>query len=148
MNAVPKTIFNNEHQDVSAKQNYENIFSLGSDRSPSCLRDAILKYNSLLKLPENWDGHCGKSISVGTFLFAMKMLEDICSDPQDVKPQLVPLSYGGIQLEFHSERGDLEIEIERQNRFNVYFEDARTQEECEFAGRNDFREIEALLRRL
>lgn len=111
-------------------------------------RQAIATYGHLLNLQADWDGAGAKRIPATTFQFGLQLLQQAVADGMHAKVQIVPLSYGGIQLEWHSMNADLEVEIERPNRFQVYFHDAKTGQEEEFIGKNDFSRIEPFFSRL
>ncbi|MFD1381018.1 hypothetical protein [Fodinicurvata halophila] len=115
---------------------------------PSELREVFLRYSQLLNKKKGWDGYRGKPISTDSFYFSLILLQYVLGENQSVKAQVVPLSYGGVQIEWHSLKGDLEIEIERANRFRVYFEDVENEEVLEFEGTNNFTNVQALLSRL
>lgn len=111
-------------------------------------RQAIANYGHLLSLQAGWDGARAKQIPATTFQFGLQLLQQAVADGMHTKVQIVPLPYGGIQLEWHTSNADLEVEIERPNRFHVYFHDARTGQEEEFIGKNDFSPIEPFFSRL
>lgn len=76
----------------------------------SSLRKAQRKVAELSRLPENWDTYGSTSIQSPAIEMALKIL--FLVDRQGVAvPQIFPVSGGGIQLEWQSERRELEIEI-------------------------------------
>ncbi|MEX2631065.1 MAG: hypothetical protein WD341_14105 [Tistlia sp.] len=75
-------------------------------------------------------------------------MNQLDSAPSGARAQFVPLTHGGVQVEWHSLSGDLEIEIRRPFRFEYFFEDARSGQTEEAVGTNDFRRVEQLLQRL
>lgn len=125
-----------------------NVYSLYTAIEPYGLRRVISEYGGLLSLPRGWDGHGGRPIAVDTFLFGIDMLRRTLREEGPVPPQIVPLSYGGIQIEWHSTRGDLEVEIAKPYQFSGEFEDLATREVTEFSGRSDFSQISELIKRL
>ncbi|MDH4224622.1 MAG: hypothetical protein OEW12_03135 [Deltaproteobacteria bacterium] len=112
---------------------------------PQKLREKI---NIILGLKENWDGHMGKPIHPESILFGLRLMMTVQSGISPVMPQIVPASYGGVQIEWHSKKGDLEVEIIKPFDFEVFYENAETNEFIELEGKNDFTKIKELLARL
>lgn len=150
MEALASVAFKDNESARANKTAGSNVYTLPGeqDETPEFLRDAYTRYSRLLEHTSNWDGHGGKRLSGDTFQFALTMLAQILDDETPVRPQLVPTSYGGIQIEWHSMKGDLEIEIERPLRFSVYFEDAHSGHTEEFEGSSDFSELADILKRV
>lgn len=115
---------------------------------PAGLSEAITRIADLMRLPANWDGHGGHPVSRDAGVFAYSLVEAVFSTGCGAQAQIVPLAYGGVQIEWHTLKGDLEVEVERPCRFFGYFEDADTGESEEFSGCTDFARIEYFLDRL
>jgi hypothetical protein len=98
-------------------------------RDADWVQPTLAALHRLLGLPENWDGHGGKQIRVENVQFAYHFLAQTLH-PNTPAPQIVPLSHGGLQLEWHQKGIDLEVEVIRPNEIFVSFEDHRA------AGRN------------
>ncbi len=71
------------------------------------IRDDIF---SLTKLPENWDGHDGIPVKSENAIFALKIVKEIIQY-NIPKPSVVPGSDGSLQLEWHLNGFDIEIDI-------------------------------------
>jgi hypothetical protein len=76
-------------------------------------------------LPNDWDQQGARSIREDAALFALELLYRLLT-PTSPAPQIVPLAYGGLQLEWHRRGSDLEIEIAGPNRVSVSFEDPQS----------------------
>jgi hypothetical protein len=63
-------------------------------------------------------------------------------------PAIVPLSYGGVQIEWHEKAIDLEIEIEAPFRVHVWFRDSEAGSEFEEELEQDFGRLDGPLRLL
>ena len=79
---------------------------------------AITRIFELTKLPAGWDGHAGIKVNVSTAIFAMEVMKH-CAIKGVPEPAIVPLSYGGVQLEWHRRGWDLELEILQPNSITV-----------------------------
>ncbi len=120
-------------------------FAISGD--PAWLPTVQERIRQLVGLPEGWDGHDGKPVKIDVARFALRLLRETL-DPLGPAPQLVPLSYGGLQLEWHENGIDLEIEVEAANRIFVSFEDHSTGEQLEKEMSTDYREVSQIMRRL
>lgn len=119
--------------------------AFGVNRFPSWLLLIIDRMRELVMLPVCWDGHDGQPVDIGIAAFAVQFLLQTL-EPDSPVPQVVPLSYGGIQLEWHEQGIDLEIEVEGPNRVFVSFEDHVSGEEFERAFSTDYTEITRIMR--
>ncbi|MEO5373696.1 MAG: hypothetical protein H7840_05385 [Alphaproteobacteria bacterium] len=105
--------------------------------------------SALLSLKPGWDGHDGKVISRDALRFMHHVLEQVfLTSPQLPEPALVPLSYGGIQAEWYTEKADLEIEVESPGHFLWYFHDRQSGIEDEGEGTTDFTLLQELAARI
>ena len=83
---------------------------------PSMERDAMphkrinKRINELLRLRPGWDGYEGRPVTFENASFAMAVLEACCGK-NDPIPQIVPGPSGDLQLEWHLEKGDIELHI-------------------------------------
>ncbi len=68
------------------------------------------RFDQLASLPKGWDGYQGSPVSFTCAQFAANLLERLCV--ADVPPpQLVPGSDGTLQIEWHRNQFDVEIDI-------------------------------------
>jgi hypothetical protein len=74
-------------------------------------RDPVIKrLNELVALQQGWDGYEGVPVTFENAYFAMEVL-DACCRGDDPTPQIVPGTNGDLQIEWHLEKGDIELHI-------------------------------------
>lgn len=79
--------------------------------------------NELTALPRGWDGYNAPAVSFDTANFALQMLEGI-SPAEAPAPQIVPGSAGDLQIEWHTDNGDIELHVRRPYAVEGWFVDA------------------------
>jgi hypothetical protein len=79
-----------------------------TDRDAKWRDSAMKNLQAFVRLDRGWDGYAAVPVSLATATFALKMLEAMCNDQTDA-PQIVPGPNGEVQLEWHTETGDVEI---------------------------------------
>lgn len=132
-----------------ADQSTSNISPLFTESTPKQMRQVIKDSGEILTLETGWDGYEGKPISQDAMRFMWHILEAVFSEnPRHLRVDLVPLSYGGIQAEWHTWNADFEIEVEGVRRFRWYFKNRKTGEEEEGEGREDFSPVQDFYGRL
>ncbi len=99
--------------------------ALSAPAEPQWLRPTIDRMNRLIRLPEDWDRHDGQGVRHDTAFFAIQILLQTLDSEAPI-PFISPLSYGGIQIEWHEKGIDLEIEVVAPNKVIVNFQDSRT----------------------
>ena len=104
----------------------------------SCVMDQL---GHLLSLEENWDSYGAKRVSFHSAVAMLNLIPSIAAAESPV-PTLVPTNVGGIQLEWHENNIDLEIEIGPRGKPQVYVFDASS--ETEFEGEDLEKAMEAL----
>jgi hypothetical protein len=85
----------------------------------------------LIRLPIGWDGHAGRPADRDIVEFAASVLASLML-PRVPVPAIMPLSYGGIQIEWHRNGWDIEIEISAPNQMHIYQHELASGEEREF----------------
>lgn len=98
------------------------------------------RLNSLTKLPIGWDGYQGKPVSFSCAKFAANLIESICVDNVPA-PQLVPGSDGTLQLEWHLNDYDIEIDVLAPFEVVATRYDHVTGEEDEIEVQSDFSKL-------
>lgn len=68
------------------------------------------RLNELTSLPRGWDGHIGSPVAFTCAQFAAQLIENLCVEDVPA-PKLVPGSDGTLQLEWHMNQFDLEIDV-------------------------------------
>lgn len=119
--------------------------AFGVNRFPNWLLSVCNRLNELVRLPLGWDGHDGRPVELDVAVFAAQFLLQTL-EPDGPAPLVVPLSYGGVQLEWHENGIDLEIEVEAANRIFVSFEDRETGEEFEKGFSTNYTEVARIMR--
>lgn len=76
--------------------------------------EVFLRLQYLINLEPGWDGYQGKPVLLQNACFAMSMLSVICGHNTRA-PQAVPGPDGDLQLEWHTLRGDLELQVKGPN---------------------------------
>src|SRR5439155_16652961 len=73
-------------------------------------------------LPENWNSYGARRIEPELAETAIRLLFEIVQ-ANTPKPEVVPTTTGGVQIEWHIRGIDLEIKIISQEKLNVCFEE-------------------------
>jgi hypothetical protein len=76
---------------------------------------------SILHLQEGWDGFGAGPIRHDVLYFALAILRQIMRS-ETLPPHITPMSHEGVQLEWHTDAIDLEIEIEEPGSAWVSYE--------------------------
>jgi len=69
-----------------------------------------VRFDELSSLPQGWDGYRGSPVSFTCASFAAAMLERLCQENVSA-PSLVPGSDGTLQIEWHENLYDIEIDV-------------------------------------
>jgi len=73
------------------------------------------RFDELTSLPSGWDGYNGEPVSFSCAQFAANLIERLSVNsvekPHIPAPQLVPGSDGTLQLEWHLNNFDLEVDV-------------------------------------
>jgi hypothetical protein len=78
-----------------------------SSRWVEALKD---RFDELTSLPKGWDGYAGRPVKFTCAQFAANLIERLF-DPGLPPPSLVPGSDGTVQIEWHRNRYDIEIDV-------------------------------------
>jgi hypothetical protein len=79
----------------------------------------VERLTQLCRLKRGWDGHGGRPLDGATAIFTGQVLASMML-PDVPRPSIMPLSYGGAQIEWHRRGWDVEIEVAAPNRVVVY----------------------------
>lgn len=77
--------------------------------SPPWLRALEKRVESLLNLPENWDGYGAPRVNWECVMAAFSLILPPNVIHETPAPQFVPTNQGGIQVEWHLDGYDLEV---------------------------------------
>ncbi len=119
-----------------------------SSQMPPWSDEVVARLSELLSLVDGWDGHTGRSIAKRAVRDAYYFMQETMGDRVPA-PQIVPLSNGRLQLEWHERSLDLEIEVLAPTRAYVSFHD-RTGGLADIDGEfdTDLRRVVELFQRL
>lgn len=92
------------------------------DPEPEWLRPTVAKMNQLLQLPPNWDSYGGQPVSLQSLGAALRLLFGLSKSTLP-PPEVVPMSAGGVQLEWHQSGVDLEISVGSAGEISCYYRD-------------------------
>jgi hypothetical protein len=94
----------------------------------------------LLRLPPGWDGHNARPVSRAIVDFTTYLLPRLIR-PSAPPPFIAPLPFGGLQLEWHRNGWDLEIEISAPGELYAFARELATGTEWECELRDDLSEL-------
>lgn len=96
---------------------------------PPWLYTVLGRIQHLMGLRPNWDSYGSRPIEPNSVNYALEFLRT--SMPQEGKaPQIVPTSKGGLQLEWHANGIDLEVEVDPAGNVMLSFDnDGRSEEQ-------------------
>ena len=98
-------------------------------------------------LPVGWDGFDGRPVDSSTAAFALVALSEIMTEETPM-PSLMPLSYGGVQIEWHRRGWDIEIEVVRPNKMVLWAHDIERDNECHVDLENDLTIVHQFMDRI
>ena len=88
---------------------------------PAWLEATDASLRELLALPANWDSYGASSIHTESVMAAADLLRAIMRDDSPA-PNVVPTPRGFIQLEWHRDGLDLEIEVRSPGKYSAHFQ--------------------------
>lgn len=92
---------------------------------------------SILHLQEDWDGFGAGQIRRDVLHFAIAILRQIMRSDTP-SPHITPMSHEGVQLEWHTDEIDLEIEVEEPGAAWVSYENRRDEIEADWEVSTEF----------
>lgn len=98
------------------------------------------RLDELTALPVGWDGYAGRPVSFVVAYFVANMLERLCQDNVPA-PSLVPGSDGSLQVEWHRNMFDVELDVLDAQNVVAARVNHMTNEEVVVEIQNDFSEI-------
>jgi hypothetical protein len=118
-----------------------------TDIEPRWYRPAVARLKELLALEPGWDGHGGASLRPDVARYCVQLMGRVLNSDTP-PPQIVPLSHGGVQLEWHLRDVDLEIEIKSPSSVSFLFGDRVTGTEVEEDLSGELRSLDRYVARL
>jgi hypothetical protein len=102
--------------------------------------DVLGRFKELSGLPANWDHHGAPPVEVADLAEALKTLSGVMA-LNTPTPAIVPISGGGLQLEWHRAGLDVEIVVGLGDEDGLYFHDKASGGEWEGPTREGFAEL-------
>jgi hypothetical protein len=122
------------------------VLGLQGDAAP-WVEPTLRTLGNLFLLPASWDSYRAHAPDPSCVLAAWRLLTAVMRDDSPV-PAVVPTVRGGVQLEWHRNGVDLEIEIVAPREFVVSLEAEASGEAWEKTLTEDLTELAALMDRI
>jgi hypothetical protein len=126
----------------NGKVAHEKKAKMPSD--PNWLAEVNARLEGLRRLPPDWDGFGGEPPRDDVVRFARELLQSVMT-PTTPAPHIAPMSHEGLQLEWHIQDVDLEVEIEEPGMVSVLYHDPHLGRTDEIAMTNDFSALAAMI---
>ncbi len=107
----------------------------------------LSRLTDLVRLPEKWDSYEARQIDRDVIVAALGVIHHSISLGAPA-PSIVPTNNGGVQIEWHENGVDLEIDIISPHRFEVVFEDLISEETHDIVVTYDWTELDSFIKRL
>ena len=112
---------------------------------PGWLFPVCRRFLELQQLAPDWDSYGARPVKAGVVAAAIQFLLETL-DRDSPRPEIMPLTSGRLQVEWHVSGVDLEIEIAERGPAELYFCDLKTGVEVEQRVFGDLRKIHECLR--
>jgi len=103
--------------------------ALGST-APRWIARVAKRSAELLTLPDGWDTYGSSRVNPRAAAYALRLLL-LISSTNTPAPSLVPLADGGVQVEWHTDGADLEVEVAANGVLSIYSVVGGTEDEWE-----------------
>jgi hypothetical protein len=97
---------------------------------PAWLQPTIQSFRDLLQMPPNWDGYAASQMDEQIVRQALLLLAEVMENDAP-PPSVVPLSDGGVQVEWHRHGRNLEIEFPADEPPAFCYYEDNSEIECE-----------------
>lgn len=114
---------------------------------PTWARTLEDRLSKLLYLRPDWDSYGAQPIQVKAADQAFTLLREVMNDRSPI-PAVVPTATGGVQLEWHVQEIDSEIEINPAGNITAFSRDGRSGDEWEDTLPNALRRLQESISRL
>ena len=122
------------------------VFEVGVDVS-RWVSPTVQSLVDLLSLPPDWDSYGAQPVHLSRVTEAIQLLGLVMRNDTPA-PSVVPTTSGSVQLEWHTNGIDLEIEILALQKYRVSFEDSRSRNDWERVITSDLEPIAECIVRL
>ena len=126
--------------EVSSTHSFSNSQTRINEGRTQWIETLERRLTELMALSRGWDGYEGRPVRVDCVVFAARLLETLYRTSIGL-PSLVPGGDGTLQIEWHENGYDLEIDILGPYKVVASRFDHRTQEIQELELRTDYSEI-------
>ena len=133
---------------VNSRGETVNFSYIQSDEpKPVWFMSVLQGFASVATLRDGWDGSGAARIKSATINRALRTIEQLL--PSDAPPpSIVPVPDSGLQLEWHRNQRDLEIEFSPRGEIEFYYFDENTGEEIERSVNGNFADLKKYLDRI
>jgi len=90
---------------------------------PEWVKLTVQRLQAVADLPSGWSGLMGRPIEVQLMPIAFQVVQELIPRDAAWVPQIIPTVEGGVQLEWHRDGFDLEIEISCTGEIYADYED-------------------------
>lgn len=97
------------------------VAKFNSSADATDFQKVLSKLELLLDLPPNWDTYRSKQIARTSFETTLALLFNIANSAAR-PPSVVPMSDGGLQLEWHTSKADLELTVSPTGDVEVFLD--------------------------
>src|ERR1700730_10398101 len=111
---------------------------------PKWVTPTEARMNELALLKNDWDRRGSAEVSIDALRFVANILGQVMP-PTASPPAIAPLGHGGIQLLWHNDTADLEVEVVQPNEVIAYYLDKTTGQEEEISYTTEFPVITKIL---
>ena len=111
------------------------------------LPTVVTRLRTLAQLEEGWDGRNARRISPANLDIAMRLLRAVMRTDTPI-PELVPTVRGGLQIEWHVQDVDVELEILSAARYVLSLEDRANDNEFDLELTADLSPLVAAIKRI
>jgi hypothetical protein len=115
-----------------------------TETEPNWVAPTMARLSELAALERNWDRRHSAEVSRDALVFAIVVLSQVMSETT-VPPSIVPLGRGSLQLLWHNDAAELEVEVLRPNEIVAYFLDKKIGHEEEIPLTSDFSAVTRFL---
>ena len=85
------------------------------------MKEAEKRLEELVNLKDNWDGYGGIPVKPKNADYALEILKQVY-DPSFPSPHIVPSNNGGLQIEWYTAIGEIQLYITAPYKVNFYTE--------------------------
>ena len=95
------------------------------------------RFEELIRLNKGWDGYQGQPVLYPNAVFAQKIIEKVCGN-NNIMPSIVPGASGDLQIEWHTLKGDVELDVLGPYNVRAYYSNEDSGIETEIPLTNEF----------